>query len=189
MTRERPEVHVPEVPGENLEERGEVGTDSCASPSLVFRDGHGEADAASPPVPYSGPAFVETGYELATLDRYATTSKLNPQSIATAVHNVGLQVGMALIQGETDALPVLCRLMEIIAHVDEEHLAREADEPLKLLVLRLLDAVHRGNRNETKSLLAALEAADKSVLDAAHERGWQLLTFFTIAMAIAALSG
>src|SRR5690606_11227645 len=60
---EGPEVHIPEVPGEDLEECGEVGTDGCALPPVVFRDGHGEADAAGPPVPDAGPADVLVGDE------------------------------------------------------------------------------------------------------------------------------
>lgn len=127
--------------------------------------------------------WSETAVELATLDRYATTSKLNPQSIATAVHNVGLQSGIALVQNETDALPVLRRLVEIITHVDEKHLVREVDRPLKLLVLRILDAVHRDDRTEAKALVAALEEADKSVLDPPHEIGWRLLTSLVTTMA------
>ena len=71
--------------------------------------------------------------------------------------------------------------------MDVEHLAREVDRPLKLLVLRLLDTVHRSDRAETEALLATLEATDKSVLSAAHEIGWRLLTFHTIARAIAPL--
>lgn len=131
--------------------------------------------------------WIEVTAELATLDGYATTSKLNPQSITTAVHNVGLQVGMALVQNEIRALPALSMLMEIITHVAEEHLAREVDRPLKLLVLRLLDALYRGDRTETVALLTELERADKSVLDAAHEIGWRLLTFHTTSMATATL--
>lgn len=134
--------------------------------------------------------WTEVTAELATLDSYAATSKLNPQSIATAVHNIGLQVGMALIKNETThALPALHILMEIIAHVDEEHLAREVDRPLKLLVLRLLDVLYRGDLSETEVLLTELKTADKSVLNAAHEVGWRLLTFFTISTATATLAG
>ncbi|MFD6625642.1 hypothetical protein [Streptomyces diastaticus] len=134
-------------------------------------------------------SWTDVAVELATLNGYATTSKLNPQTIATAVHNVGLQVGMALIQNEPHALPSLYRLTEIIAHVDEEHLDRAADGPLKLLVLRLLDALYRSDRTETEALLTEFETTDKSVLDAAHEIGWRLLTFRTVAMATAALPG
>ncbi|MFD4863958.1 hypothetical protein [Streptomyces sp. NPDC058412] len=108
--------------------------------------------------------------------------------IATAVHNVGLQVGMAFIQNDTAALPVLSKLVEIIKHLDEDRLAREPDQPLKPMVLRLLGAVDRGDRTEMKALLAALETADTSVLDAAHEIGWRMITFMTTKMATAALS-
>lgn len=132
--------------------------------------------------------WAGTEAEFAKLASYATTSKLDPMPIATAVHNVGLQVGMAFIQNDTAALPVLSKLVEIIKHLGEDLLAREPDQPLKLLVLRLLGAVDRGDRTETKSLLAALETADTSVLDAAHEIGWRVITFMTTKMATAALS-
>ncbi|MBT2470337.1 hypothetical protein J7E97_21285 [Streptomyces sp. ISL-66] len=55
-------------------------------------------------------------------------------------------------------------------------------------VLRLLGAVDRGDRTEIKALLAALEAADKSLLDAAHEIGWRLIAFVAAMTAAAALS-
>lgn len=129
--------------------------------------------------------WAETAVELATLDRHATTSKLNPHAIAIAVHNVGLRVGMALILNESDALVPLRNLMDIIKHLDDEYLTREPDHPLKLLVLRLLDAVHRSDGTETRALLTALEVADKSVLDAAHEIGWRTVMFGTWEMAAA----
>ncbi|MFB7052031.1 NB-ARC domain-containing protein [Streptomyces vinaceus] len=132
--------------------------------------------------------WTGTEAELAKLASFATTSKLDPMPIATAVHNVGLQVGMAFIQNDTAALPVLRKLLEIINHPDGERLATEPDQPLKLLVLRLLGAVDRGDRTEVKTLLAALEAADKSLLDAAHEIGWQLITSMAVMTADAALS-
>ncbi|MEU1311217.1 hypothetical protein ABZ419_20325, partial [Streptomyces cinnamoneus] len=132
--------------------------------------------------------WAETEAELAKLASFALTSKLDPMPIATAVHNVGLQVGMAFIQNDTAALPVLRKLVEIINHLDEERLAREPDQPLKLLVLRLLGALDRGDRAEMQALLAALETADKSVLDAAHEIGWRLIAFMTAMWATATLS-
>ncbi|MER6393587.1 NB-ARC domain-containing protein [Streptomyces sp. NPDC001523] len=132
--------------------------------------------------------WAETEAELAKLATFATTSKLDPIPIATAVHNVGLQVGMAFIQNDIAALPVLRKLVEIINHPDGERLGREPDQPLKLLVLRLLGAIDRGDRTEIKALLAALEAADKSLLDAAHEIGWRLIAFMAAMTAAAALS-
>ncbi|MFG2754326.1 NB-ARC domain-containing protein [Streptomyces xanthophaeus] len=133
-------------------------------------------------------SWAGTEAELAKLATFATTSKLDPMPIATAVHNVGLQVGMAFIQNDIAALPVLRKLVEIINHPDGERLAREPDQPLKLLVLRLLGAVDRGDRTEIKALLAALEAADKSLLDAAHEIGWRLIVSLAAMTAAAALS-
>ncbi|MFJ9823907.1 NB-ARC domain-containing protein [Streptomyces sp. NPDC101160] len=129
-----------------------------------------------------------TEAELAKLAGFATTSTLDPMPIATAVHNVGLQVGMAFIQNDTAALPVLRKLVEIINHPDGERLAREPDQPLKLLVLQLLGAVDGGDRTEIKTLLAALEGADKSLLDPAHEIGWRLIASMAAMTATAALS-
>ncbi|WP_194892243.1 tetratricopeptide repeat protein [Catenulispora pinisilvae] len=113
---------------------------------------------------------------LGEITDYAHRSPLNPHGIAAMVHNVGLCVGSRAMDGTYEWRPALSAVLRIAELLKPQHFASDPAVPLKLGILRLVEAIGGGDMRRTARLRHELKQYDAAVfLAPAYERRWREL--------------
>ncbi|AUG78191.1 hypothetical protein CFP65_3395 [Kitasatospora sp. MMS16-BH015] len=120
--------------------------------------------------------WTEVFSALEQLEDYTRKSPLGRQSIAMTLHNIGLAAGLRSAHDLGDCHEIVTTVLRISSLLDEKHLSLDPAMPLKLKILRLLDATKAGDTARIDELNRELQHAETTGrLSADHEAGWRHL--------------
>ncbi|MCA1270059.1 hypothetical protein ACIPQH_22980 [Streptomyces rubiginosohelvolus] len=148
----------------------------------------------------------DTWQHLQDIRQHLVQSSLHPQVMTQTLHNVGLQVGLAVATGvpecrtalmtaydrvlplpEPECRPLLSTLIDMAVRIPDGHLSLEAGVtcvPYKMQVLHLLDALVERDTARIRQVREGLAHLDSTDLDQGSEVGWRTLSHAVVAAAV-----
>lgn len=148
----------------------------------------------------------DTWQHLQDIRQHLVQSSLHPQVMTRTLHNVGLQVGLAVATGvpecrtafmtaydgvlplpEPECRPLLSTLLDMAVRIPDGHLSLEAGVtcvPYKMQVLHLLDALVERDTDRIRQVREGLVHLDSTDLDQGSEVGWRTLSHAVVAAAV-----
>ncbi|MFK8906771.1 NB-ARC domain-containing protein [Streptomyces sp. YS-3] len=148
----------------------------------------------------------DTWQHLQDIRQHLIQSPLHPQVMTRALHNIGLQVGLAIATGvpecrtafmivyggvlpspEPECRPLLTTLLDMVSRIPDGHLSLEAGVtcvPYKMQLLHLLDALVDQDHDRIRQVQLSLTRFDSADLDQGSEVGWRNLSHAVVAAAV-----